>query len=541
MVSGAAGNDLSFLKWRCNESFIDNTPPGPSCEPDPGFAANLIAKNVVLNPCQVVLHPKYNTINKLIPYSKELTDALLSDEDSTQAGVAALPSPGPPSVVDDNVRCPQVNPNDELLLYNKELDYFLLSGDDDAQAGVVATSSPGQGHSSAVNNVATSTQARYYNRTLPTSDGSRTCFSKPKSEVSSISDLITQSKNFCLSNTFQAFVSSSGLGAPCFKPSPYLLQSFAHDKFTKEWDHLAQDSRLSIVFHGTSEQNILSILTNGLNPSLRSGQAFGPGEYFAKDPTISLSYCHGGRKMLVFLVVEPRKQWDCPPDYVVVANNNHQLPLGSVSFEGASQEVLSISSKKECDLARLNKIAEITAREANDAKHKATIIQLLFQTRDDEAAEMFQDHKSALSDTSKREIAMYADTCRLVDVAQIAILFPGLPEPMKAAERDAASIKSVDEAKRDATQAKEAFEKAKAASASSDQEANETSMKAKAAPLSHAICAALFSGRIDIASEKYKKCMSNLSESSKREVATQVHRLVDVEIIANLFPGLREP
>ncbi len=49
---------------------------------------------------------------------------------------------------------------------------------------------------------------------------------------------------------------------------------------------------------------------------------------------ISLSYCKGGNEMLVFAVVEPReRQHGCPRDYVVVANNNHQLPLGSVTFK----------------------------------------------------------------------------------------------------------------------------------------------------------------------------------------------------------------
>ena len=42
--------------------------------------------------------------------------------------------------------------------------------------------------------------------------------------------------------------------------------------------------------------------------------------------------------MSVFVVVEERKRRKfgprgAPADYVVVANNDHQLPLGSMSFE----------------------------------------------------------------------------------------------------------------------------------------------------------------------------------------------------------------
>ena len=42
---------------------------------------------------------------------------------------------------------------------------------------------------------------------------------------------------------------------------------------------------------------------DGLDPNWRSGQAMGPGEYFGEQATTSLTYCKGGRKMLVFLVL----------------------------------------------------------------------------------------------------------------------------------------------------------------------------------------------------------------------------------------------
>lgn len=52
-------------------------------------------------------------------------------------------------------------------------------------------------------------------------------------------------------------------------------------------------------FHGTAEENILSIALNGFDAGRRCGQAFGAGEYFAKCPDVSKGYCRGGRFMLV--------------------------------------------------------------------------------------------------------------------------------------------------------------------------------------------------------------------------------------------------
>eukprot|EP01062_Namystynia_karyoxenos_P064283 TRINITY_DN571_c0_g1_i2.p1 TRINITY_DN571_c0_g1~~TRINITY_DN571_c0_g1_i2.p1 ORF type:complete len:1409 (+),score=427.07 TRINITY_DN571_c0_g1_i2:436-4227(+) len=52
-------------------------------------------------------------------------------------------------------------------------------------------------------------------------------------------------------------------------------------------------------FHGTAPQNVLSIALNGFDPRRRSGQVYGSGEYFAKDPSVSVGYCKGGRFMFL--------------------------------------------------------------------------------------------------------------------------------------------------------------------------------------------------------------------------------------------------
>eukprot|EP00755_Sulcionema_specki_P020942 Sspe_Gene.12849::Locus_4401_Transcript_1_1_Confidence_1.000_Length_2103::g.12849::m.12849 len=50
-------------------------------------------------------------------------------------------------------------------------------------------------------------------------------------------------------------------------------------------------------WHGTREENILGIALEGFDPERRSGQVYGEGEYFAKDPNVSIGYCHGGSYM----------------------------------------------------------------------------------------------------------------------------------------------------------------------------------------------------------------------------------------------------
>jgi hypothetical protein len=52
-------------------------------------------------------------------------------------------------------------------------------------------------------------------------------------------------------------------------------------------------------FHGTRPEAVVPICENGFDKSRRSGQVYGAGEYFAKNPTVSFGYCRGGEYMLV--------------------------------------------------------------------------------------------------------------------------------------------------------------------------------------------------------------------------------------------------
>lgn len=53
------------------------------------------------------------------------------------------------------------------------------------------------------------------------------------------------------------------------------------------------------AWHGTAECNVMSIAMTGFDPKRRSGQLYGAGEYFAKDPNVSVSYSRGGSYMFL--------------------------------------------------------------------------------------------------------------------------------------------------------------------------------------------------------------------------------------------------
>jgi hypothetical protein len=95
-----------------------------------------------------------------------------------------------------------------------------------------------------------------------------------------------------------------------------------------------------MCFHGTAEQNVAAICREGLDPKRRCGQALGPGEYFATNADVSLSYCKGGRKMLVFAVLMERGKRhgvQGAGQVIISSRPEHQLPLFVVTFRLSAQ------------------------------------------------------------------------------------------------------------------------------------------------------------------------------------------------------------
>ena len=90
---------------------------------------------------------------------------------------------------------------------------------------------------------------------------------------------------------------------------------------------------LTLIIPGTMLCPLDSICRTGLDPARRSGQALGPGEYFGGNANVSLPYCKGGRKMLVFAVLTDKSGVTSDtPGVVVIHKPEHQLPLFVLTF-----------------------------------------------------------------------------------------------------------------------------------------------------------------------------------------------------------------
>ncbi|KAL3904629.1 MAG: hypothetical protein SGILL_009992 [Bacillariaceae sp.] len=300
-------------------------------------------------------------------------------------------------------------------------------------------------------------------------EGEGACFSTYATRCRHLStDPFGPFRKFCQSTDFSEFVKECGVGVVGFTPNQYLYEGVnVYDRFVKllgtkptRYEDILDNACLSIVFHGTATRNIQDILNNGLDPSRRSGQAYGPGEYFSKDPTVSVSYCKGDSAMLVFLVVVPPKDKQAkklPMDYVVVNENSHQLPLGVLNFGKVDSTALARANEMRNRLRQLNSDIERLRAGAMDAQTKAYIIQLLIQEKTDLAIEKYEKHHSTMKKESLMEISMYVHEKFDADLA--TCLFPDLPEPFKAEEFAArADLSTVENRKKEIVEAKSKLE-----------------------------------------------------------------------------------
>ena len=94
------------------------------------------------------------------------------------------------------------------------------------------------------------------------------------------------------------------------------------------------ERKTCLAFHGTAESNIDSICKNGYDPKLRSGQAHGPGEYFATTPDLSKQYCQG-KKMLLNELLLGKSGVDHTQhgNIIVMKNPDHDLPRFVITFK----------------------------------------------------------------------------------------------------------------------------------------------------------------------------------------------------------------
>jgi len=124
-------------------------------------------------------------------------------------------------------------------------------------------------------------------------------------------------------------------------------------------DTLGHSSDAIDGWHGTAEENVLSIAVSGFDPGRRSGQVYGAGEYFAKDPNISVGYARGGAFMFLCKLLLGREgedhAWVDTCKYYVMKQRSGRvqaLPLFLVQFresEGALARQLRLVRSRDTE------------------------------------------------------------------------------------------------------------------------------------------------------------------------------------------------
>jgi len=109
-------------------------------------------------------------------------------------------------------------------------------------------------------------------------------------------------------------------------------------------DYLGREPDDIDAFHGTNPANILSIAERGFDSGRRSGQVYGSGEYFAKDPEVSRMYSAGGQYVLVcrlslgcestdYSNSDGDHIWVPENQYYVISEASQALPCYILKFE----------------------------------------------------------------------------------------------------------------------------------------------------------------------------------------------------------------
>ena len=203
------------------------------------------------------------------------------------------------------------------------------------------------------------------------------CFSIQHAKHVLLEQSISQFLQYCTFDQFRDYMMSVGFDRPSFRQNPSLVdkECRAWIKFKAGYHQLPDEAVLGLVFHGTAKTNIPSILGNGLDPKRRKGQVYGAGEYFSKEPGVSVGFSKGAKEMLVFAVVVTgtNPKVNCPMDYVVVQDNHRQIPLGTISYSAVDNKVLRSSQRRRAKFSNLRRNLIQETNRAKEATTKATI------------------------------------------------------------------------------------------------------------------------------------------------------------------------
>lgn len=130
-------------------------------------------------------------------------------------------------------------------------------------------------------------------------------------------------------------------------------------------------------FHGTHPGNVISISETGFDSNRRAGQVFGAGEYFAKNPCVSICYCSGGDCMFICRLclgwqssdqsnVDGDHIWVPDEQYYVISQPDQILPQYIVRFKSGrgsitSQELETVLSLPRWSTKRERQVMHVPA------------------------------------------------------------------------------------------------------------------------------------------------------------------------------------
>ena len=108
-------------------------------------------------------------------------------------------------------------------------------------------------------------------------------------ERGGLNSIVSHFQSSCKTSEFSAMWIAGGFDNATFHPNEELKKGRpSYEKFLQGLKDLDRNVTFGVVFHGSAPGNMQSIKINGLDPSLRKGQVFGPGEYFSKEPGVSV-------------------------------------------------------------------------------------------------------------------------------------------------------------------------------------------------------------------------------------------------------------
>jgi len=154
---------------------------------------------------------------------------------------------------------------------------------------------------------------------------------------------------------------------------------------------------------------------------------------------MSLTYCRGGLKMLVFAVIttvtDLRGGVLNGGDIIVAKKRERQLPIATLSFEGWDQSALQVSASFHATVAQLWKKVGETEKLAKEAKAKERVIRLLIENEYMAASDIYNkacDEDGKPPKSWAEEVAAYVRD-HIRDDECVDIHFPNLPpRPIKA-------------------------------------------------------------------------------------------------------------